>query len=280
MADSLKNEDGETAKAAAAAASPKNPEKQAGEVPKVLKDKAEVAETKAKETAPAAGTEAATAPVAPSPEKAAAATVPGNSKPVPAQDAAGTAPESAKSAGKAAPTRKTGSQSGSKSEAPAEPKPSIKELKEKIMANTPNYTDNVTATVTDAVAEIQDRSKAAFEKSSELMAEASEFAKGTVEAMVESGKILSGGVQDIGKTYAEEAKSAYELMTADLKDIAAVKSPTDLFQLQGKILRRNFDAVVSTTSKNAEKIMKLSNDVFAPISARVNVAAEKMSKVA
>ena len=58
------------------------------------------------------------------------------------------------------------------------------------------------------------------------------------------------------------------------------KSPTELFQLQGKIMRRNFDTMVSSTSKNAEKAMKLSNDVFAPLSARMNVAAEKMSKVA
>ena len=129
-----------------------------------------------------------------------------------------------------------------------------------------------------AVNEMQDRSKAAYEKSNQMMGEVSDTAKGNVEAVVESGKIFSDGMQNLAKTYVEEAKAAYEQMTADLKDMAAVKSPTELLQLQGKIMRRNFDAMLANTSKNTEKMMKLSNDAFAPLTARVNVAAEKMSK--
>jgi len=98
--------------------------------------------------------------------------------------------------------------------------------------------------------------------------------------VVESGKIFAAGAQDLGKTYVEEAKSAYETLTGDLKEIAAIKSPTELFQLQGKILRRNFDALVATSSKNTEAAMKLANDAFAPLTGRVNLAAEKLAKVA
>ena len=158
--------------------------------------------------------------------------------------------------------------------------PSTKDLKDKIMATTAtDYTEPMTSGMTEAVSDMQDRSKAAYDKSSEIMTEMSDFTKGTAEAMVESTKVLAGAMQDMGKTYASEAKSAYEQMTADLKEMAAIKSPTELFQLQGKIMRRNFDALVSTTSKNAEMLMKLSNDAFAPISARMNVAAEKISKI-
>ena len=128
------------------------------------------------------------------------------------------------------------------------------------------------------VTDLQDRSKAAYEKSSEMMSDMSDSTKGNVETMVESGKIFSNGMQELARTYVEDAKSAYEQMTADLKEMAAIKSPTELLQLQGKIMRRNFDAVVASTSKSTEKMMKLSNDAFAPISARLNVAAEKMTK--
>ena len=62
--------------------------------------------------------------------------------------------------------------------------------------------------------------------------------------------------------------------------MAAIKSPTELFQLQGKIMRRNFDTLVATGSKNTEAVMKLANDAFAPISGRVSLAAEKLAKVA
>jgi hypothetical protein len=158
------------------------------------------------------------------------------------------------------------------------PQPTITELKEKIMATA--KTPDFTKPVTDAVAEFQTKAKAAYEKSTETLSEATEFAKGNVEALVESGKIFAAGAQDLGKGYVEEAKSAYETLTADLKEIAAIKSPTELFQLQGKIARRNFDAIVATSSKNTEAFLKLANDSFAPISGRVNLAAEKLAKVA
>lgn len=158
-------------------------------------------------------------------------------------------------------------------------KPTITELKDKIMATAKTTTD-FTQPVADAFGEIQTRAKAAYEKGTEAMAEVSEFTKGNVEAFVESGKILAGGAQDLSRTYVEEAKGAFETFTADVKEIAAVKSPTELFQLQSKILRRNFDTLVATGSKNSEAVLKLASDAFAPLGGRVNVAAEKLSKVA
>lgn len=157
-------------------------------------------------------------------------------------------------------------------------RPTITELKEKIMATA--KTPDFTKPVADAIGEFQTKAKVAYEKGTESLTEATEFAKGNVEAIVESGKILAAGAQDLGKTYVEEAKSAYETLTGDLKEIAAIKSPTELFQLQGKIMRRNFDMLVATSSKNTEAAMKLANDAFAPISGRVNIAAEKLAKVA
>lgn len=157
----------------------------------------------------------------------------------------------------------------------ASPKPAIK-LKEFIMAKTPDFTKSVT----DAVAELQSRAKGAYEKSTEVAGEVSEFTKGNVEALVESGKIFSEGLQELGKTYADEAKTAFETATADLKELAAIKSPTELFQLQGKLLRRNFDTFAAFSSKNSEAIVKLANEGIAPISGRLSLAAEKVSKAA
>jgi hypothetical protein len=163
--------------------------------------------------------------------------------------------------------------------APALVSPTVKELKEKIMATAKTTTD-FSKPISEAFGEFQTRAKAADEKGTEAVTEATEFAKGNVEAFVESGKILAGGAQDLGKTYVEEAKSAYETLTGDLKEMASVKSPTELFQLQGKIMRRNFDAFVANGSKNTDAVLKLASEAFAPITGRVNVAAEKLGKVA
>ena len=183
----------------------------------------------------------------------------------------------AKVAAKAAKVRKLATRKKAPSKTFAAITP-ISELKEKIMA-TAKSTD-FTKPINEAIGEFQSRAQAAYEKSTEALSDATEFAKGNVEAIVESGKILAGGAQDLSKSYVDEAKGAYEALTSDFKELAAVKSPTELFQLQGKIARRNFDAMVATGSKNTEAFLKLASEAFAPISGRVNVAAEKLTKVA
>lgn len=165
---------------------------------------------------------------------------------------------------------------------PAQPRsnPTTK-LKETIMA-TANKAANTdfAATAKDAAAEIQSRAQAAFEKGSELTGEVTEFHKGNLEALVETGKLLASGMQDMGRTYMEDARTAADTVTEDVKKMAAIKSPTELFQLQGEIARRNFDAAVAQTSKNTEAMMKLVTEAFAPLSNRASVAAEKVSKAA
>ena len=165
-----------------------------------------------------------------------------------------------------------------KAVAASAPRFTITELKEKIMATA--KTTDFTKPITDAVSELQSKAKTAYDKSAALAAEATEFAKGNVEAVVESTKVYAAGVQDLGKTYAEEAKSAFETMTADIKELAAVKSPAELFQLQAKLARRNFDAMVAYGSKNTDAVTKLASETFAPISGRISLAAEKFSKAA
>ena len=155
---------------------------------------------------------------------------------------------------------------------------SLTELKDTIMAKT--NTKDFTKTVKEAAADVQSRAKAAYDKGSELFAEANEFNKANIEAIVESGKILAGAVQEMGRNAVEDTKTVFETVTEDARKVAAVKSPTELFQLQGELARRNFDAMIAYNSKNTEKMIKLANDVFAPVSNRVSVAAERISKAA
>ena len=154
------------------------------------------------------------------------------------------------------------------------------QIKDTIMTKTKATTEDYTAKIKDVVATAQDRAKAAFEKTSAYASEYGEFTKGNLEAVVESSKILAAGLQDMGKTYVAEGKSAVETITADVKIIAGVKSPADFFKLQGEMMRRNFDAAVATTSKHSEAMVKLAGDAFAPISTRVSLAVEKVKQAA
>jgi hypothetical protein len=161
-----------------------------------------------------------------------------------AKPAAGKKPVPAKASHKAPPVA-------------SKPKPTITQLKEKIMATAKTTTD-FTKPFADAVGDLQAKTKEAYEKGTAYAGEMTDFAKGNVEALVESGKVLSAGVQEM----------------------ATIKSPTELFQLQGKIARRNFETMVAFSSKTGDAMMKLYGDAFAPISGRVSLAAEKISKAA
>ncbi|MBA4007270.1 MAG: hypothetical protein C0486_00615 [Erythrobacter sp.] len=154
----------------------------------------------------------------------------------------------------------------------------ITKLKDTIMA-TANTAD-ITATAKNVVADLQSRAQTAYAKGTELTADATEFTKANVEAVVESGKIFFAGAQELLKDNVETGKTVIETVTEDAKKVAAVKSPTELFQLQGEIARRNFDAVVAYGSKRTEAWVKLYNDAFAPISNRVSVAVEKVKTAA
>ncbi|NIJ62557.1 phasin family protein [Qipengyuania flava] len=275
MADSQSKIDAEAEKAFAAAAE----KKAAGSISAQKVEKAVAAE-------PAAPVE--TAAIAKAVKRKSAKTKPAaaagkaRKKPATKQAVAKQAvAKKAASASKPLPAKKAKPAAKNPAAKPAIQTPPISQLKETIMATAETATTiDYTTKAKEMAADMQTRAKAAYDKGTEMTKEAVEFQKGNLEALVESGKILVSGMQDLGRTYADEAKSAAETVQGDVKKVAEIKSPTELFQLQGDIARRNFDAMVSATSKNTEAMLKLVNDAFAPVSNRMSLAAEKVGKAA
>ncbi|MBV1690563.1 TIGR01841 family phasin [Novosphingobium sp. G106] len=139
---------------------------------------------------------------------------------------------------------------------------------------------DVTASIKDTVNGAQEKAKEAFAKTTAAATEATEFAKGNVEAFVESGKILASGLQELGNKFVADSKSAFETATTDVKALSAVKSPTEFFKFQTDLLRRNFDTAVAYSTKTGEAMVKLSGDVIKPLSGRVSLALDKVKAAA
>ena len=154
----------------------------------------------------------------------------------------------------------------------------VSKLKDTIMAKAKDT--NITDTAKDMAADAQTRVKVAAAKAGEFAGELNSFNKDNLEAVVESGKILLAGAQDMGREQIATTKTVAATVTTDVKKMVAVKSPTELVQLQGEIARRNVDAAISFGSKNTENWLKIYNDAFAPISSRVSVAVERFKKAA
>jgi len=106
------------------------------------------------------------------------------------------------------------------------------------------------------------------------------FGQANVEAFLKSGQIWSAGVQDIGKQVAATAQAQVDHTVATFKALTSVKSFKEAFDLQSSLARAALEKVVTDTSKLTDASMKLSEEAFAPIAARVQFAVEKFGRPA
>jgi phasin family protein len=154
------------------------------------------------------------------------------------------------------------------------------ETAEKITAETVAATETATAKAKEMFADLQEKAGVVAEKGKKLAADAVEYNKANLEAMVEAGKIAAKGVQDMGQANLGFAKANFDEVQAAVKEITTVKSPTDFVKLQSEFARKGFDTAVAQTSKNTEAMVKLFGEMFQPISNRIAVTTELFKKAA
>jgi phasin family protein len=150
--------------------------------------------------------------------------------------------------------------------------------KEVTMETNENVT-NAQNNAQNAFNQATEHTKGAVEKSQKLFADANEFGKGNIEALVESSKIAARGLETLGQEAAAFAKKSFEEATAVAKTLSSVKSPTELMKLQSDYVRSAFEAMVQQTSHNTEALLKLAGEVAQPLSNRAALATEKMKVV-
>lgn len=148
----------------------------------------------------------------------------------------------------------------------------VKQVEETIKKATAEFSEKAT----EALKDVNIRAKAAFEKVGTLAKDATEFNKANLEAMVESAKIAAKGAQTAAQAAAEFGRKNFEATSTLVKSAAAVKSPTELFKLQGDFARSQFDGAVAEMSKSSERYLKLVGEIFQPIQSRYSVAAEEI----
>lgn len=141
-------------------------------------------------------------------------------------------------------------------------------------------TETAKAKATDFFADVKTKATEAAEKGKKFAAESVEYNKANIEAMVEAGKIAAKGAQELGQTNLEYAKKNFEEAQAAVKELTAVKTPTDFVKLQGEMVRKSFDTAVAQGSKNVEASVKLFSDIFQPISNRIAVTTDLFKKAA
>ena len=128
--------------------------------------------------------------------------------------------------------------------------------------------------------DVNERAKTAIEKSTKIVEEFTDIARGNVEAIVASSKVAAKGVETLSQDAAEYSRKSFEEASATLKSFSEAKSATDFFKLQSDFARSAFDAAIAESARVSENFMKIAGDVAAPITSRYTVAAERVKTLA
>jgi phasin family protein len=238
-------------------------------------------DTAPKTEAPRAEAPAAQAVRAAAPAAAKAAEAPAKAAPVAARTARAAKPAKASRGRKArkTPTRAVRAQAAAKAATTRNVRKTA-ETVEKTMKKGSQTMKNETNQVADRIqavfGDVNERARTAIERNTRVAEEMTDLAKGNVEAIVASTKIAAKGVEKIGQEVADYSRKSFEDASAAIRGFAEIKSPTDLFRLQGEFARTQFDSVVAESSKLSETMIKLAGDMFEPITSRYSVAAERV----
>lgn len=106
------------------------------------------------------------------------------------------------------------------------------------------------------------------------------FGQGNVEAFVKSGQIWAAGVQDLSKQAAATAQAQFDEAVSVFKALSTVKSLKDAFELQTTFAKATVEKTLAESGKMTDASMKLTEQAFAPIAARVTFAVETFTKAA
>ena len=126
----------------------------------------------------------------------------------------------------------------------------------------------------------QAKMKEGMEKAMKTAEQLVAFSQGNIEAFVKSSQIWSTGVQDLSKHVAAAAQASMEDSISTFKALTGVKSLKDAFELQAAFARSALEKTVAQSGKLTDASLRLTEQAMAPLTARVSVAVEEISKAA
>src|ERR1700689_3323221 len=99
------------------------------------------------------------------------------------------------------------------------------------------------------------------------------FHKGNLDALVQANTLFAKGAQEISKEYLAQAQEHLQSAATVGQAVLKAKSPQDAFQLNVETAKAGFEKLVATSTKIGEMSVKVATEAFAPVKARLEVAA-------
>lgn len=108
--------------------------------------------------------------------------------------------------------------------------------------------------------------------------DATASSKDLFEAMQKSMNIWAKGVEQINQEAIALSQEIANKNQEAFKALIACKDINELTDVQNKLAKKNFDAIVSASTKLSEISVKVATDSFAPINDQVNKAVKKATE--
>lgn len=124
--------------------------------------------------------------------------------------------------------------------------------------------------------ELKNRMEKSFKVAEDMMA----FSQGNIEACMKASQIWFAGVQDISKQVAAHAQAQMQETMSALKAFGGVKSVREVVDLQASLSRSTIEKTMAETSRLADASIKLTEQSVAPLTARMTLAMDKISRAA
>lgn len=126
--------------------------------------------------------------------------------------------------------------------------------------------------------EVQAQTKTLLEKNMKTLTEFSDFARGNVEALIESARAAANGAEKLTTQFVEASKKSADGAQAAFQTLSSARTPNEFIVAQNEFAKTQFDKLVAESSKFTEAWLKLAGEVVQPLSSRVAVAAENVKK--
>ena len=108
--------------------------------------------------------------------------------------------------------------------------------------------------------------------------EAAAFGRGNAEALAKSAQAYVAGVQDLSRQTAAMVQGLTDHALEGAKALSGARSLKEAAGIQANLARAAFERAIGDATKLQETALKVAEQSFAPLSARMTLAVEKMSR--
>lgn len=125
-----------------------------------------------------------------------------------------------------------------------------------------------------------DTMKKSYERSLEMFGEFGEIQKKNIEAMTESTRITTKGMEELGTRAAAYSKGAFEKGVEAARTVSSAQSVQEAMELQANFTKSAFESYLEEVNAMTGMFASMVREAAAPINTQAGEFVSKMQKTA